>query len=362
MISLFPCVSPAVTQSNPIVITVVSTMASSVSIHSDSTHICEGSPVNFQAVAINGGISPVYEWKINGLAVGTNNPVYLSNVFNNNDQVSCEMTSSFPCAFPAVAASNTISLAVDSLITPVVTIASSPDTSCTGMPISFVPVALNGGSLPIFDWFVNNVPSGTTNGSFVSSVLLPLDQVYCVLHSNDRCLSTPSVNSNTVAVNFFVPVIPVVIESSSILYSSPAVQYQWYFNSSPIPGAESQSYFPVTNGFYQVETTDTNGCVAMSSIQQFIVGTGMIKEEEPDLMLFPNPTNSDASLMISNRLVYAIDILNVDGKSIVNLFKGETLADHWILKIHSIYLSDGIYFIRILESNGVQMIPLLIHK
>jgi hypothetical protein len=46
----------------------------------------------FVANAINAGATPVYQWKLNGSDVGTNNSTYTNTTLNNNDIVSCVLT------------------------------------------------------------------------------------------------------------------------------------------------------------------------------------------------------------------------------------------------------------------------------
>lgn len=88
--------------------------ASTVTISTNSSPICSGSNTIFQAVASNPGTSPVYVWKRNGNVVGTNSTVvsFASGILQTNDVITCEVTSSNPCASPAVATSNTLTLTV----------------------------------------------------------------------------------------------------------------------------------------------------------------------------------------------------------------------------------------------------------
>jgi hypothetical protein len=93
------------TLANPIVVPSVSIGASALS-------VCEGSTVNFTATPVNGGSTPAYQWKRNGVNVGTNSDAYTANDFSNGDVISCIMTSNDPNAVPATATSNSITLTV----------------------------------------------------------------------------------------------------------------------------------------------------------------------------------------------------------------------------------------------------------
>lgn len=88
-------------------------IAPSVTIKSDVDSIrCVGASVQFTAFPINGGPSPVYQWKINGVNTGANeNPITLDNL-SETDIVSCVLTSSASCLDRQSAISNSINLKV----------------------------------------------------------------------------------------------------------------------------------------------------------------------------------------------------------------------------------------------------------
>jgi len=99
----------------------------SIIISASSVNICSGTSVTFTATVDNGGANPIYTWKVNGVAVRSNSNTYSSSALNNNDNITCELTSNAPCATTADVTSNSIQMTVRSL--PAVSI--SGDT-CTG--------------------------------------------------------------------------------------------------------------------------------------------------------------------------------------------------------------------------------------
>ncbi|MDP1548393.1 MAG: T9SS type A sorting domain-containing protein, partial [Anaerolineales bacterium] len=68
----------------------------SISIEPSANPVQSGTEVSFVATPTNGGISPTYQWKVNGIVVGTNSPTY-SYIPLNDDEVTCILTSNEYC-------------------------------------------------------------------------------------------------------------------------------------------------------------------------------------------------------------------------------------------------------------------------
>jgi hypothetical protein len=70
----------------------------SISSNADNNTICAGTSVIFTANPTNGGLSPSYQWRLNGIDVGTNSNTYTNPSLSNGDIVTVEMTSNAtPC-------------------------------------------------------------------------------------------------------------------------------------------------------------------------------------------------------------------------------------------------------------------------
>ena len=76
--------------------------------------ICSGTSVTFTATPTNGGAGPSYQWKKNGVNVGTNSTTYTNAALANSDIISCVMTSNASCVSPTTATSNSITNTVNS--------------------------------------------------------------------------------------------------------------------------------------------------------------------------------------------------------------------------------------------------------
>ncbi len=107
------CASPSTATSNTVTMNIASILNPEISIAADNNPGCTGNTVSFWSSISHGGNMPVYLWKRNGLDVGTNSPVYSDNNFNNNEVVSCILTSNAFCISPSTAQSNEVTLTVN---------------------------------------------------------------------------------------------------------------------------------------------------------------------------------------------------------------------------------------------------------
>ena len=99
--------------SPPFQLIVESVVTASVSISAaPSGSICTGETVNFTAIPVNGGTLPSYQWKKNGINVGTNSSTYSDNGLNSGDLIECAMISNRTCATPKPADSNILGMTV----------------------------------------------------------------------------------------------------------------------------------------------------------------------------------------------------------------------------------------------------------
>lgn len=77
------------------------------------TTINKGSTVKFTAVPTNGGLSPSYQWKVNGSNRGTGLQTYTTSTLHNSDVVTCVVTSSETCTSNNPATSNALTMTVN---------------------------------------------------------------------------------------------------------------------------------------------------------------------------------------------------------------------------------------------------------
>src|ERR1044071_2445322 len=209
------CLTTPTANSNQVVMN-ITTQPASVSITSTSTSICAGGSITFTANPTNGGLTPAYQWFINGTAVpGATGATFTTATLTSNDAVTVQLTSSDACSSPATATSNAIDITT-STVTPTVAIAADQNPVCTGTAVTFTTTATDGGAAPTYQWFINgNAVAGATNSTFTSSTLANNDVVTVVMTSNSNCLTTPTANSNQVVMNITTQPASVSITSTS---------------------------------------------------------------------------------------------------------------------------------------------------
>ncbi|MBK9533536.1 MAG: hypothetical protein IPO42_17460, partial [Chitinophagaceae bacterium] len=105
------CLASTTASSNTINMLVNPILTPTVNITSNPQGaICAGTSVTFTATPTNGGNTPAYQWKVNGINVGTNAATYSSALLLNGDIVNVILTSNANCVSPANATSNSITM------------------------------------------------------------------------------------------------------------------------------------------------------------------------------------------------------------------------------------------------------------
>jgi hypothetical protein len=262
MTSDLTCVTGSPATSNSITMTVNSTVAASVSITSNPTgSICSGTSVSFTASAVNGGTTPVYQWKNNGTNIsGATNSTYTSTTLSNGDVITCALTSTLTCVTGSPATSNSITMAVTSSGAASISITASPSGGvCTGTSVTFTATPTNGGSAPTYQWKNNGLNiSGATTSTYTSSALANGDIITCTMTSNLTCVTGSPATSNSItmsisstqasAVSIAANPGGAICIGTSVTFTATATNggsspsYQWLKNGTNISGATNSTY------------------------------------------------------------------------------------------------------------------------
>ena len=221
--------------------------------------ICAGISVTFTATPTNGGTTPTYQWQVNGTNVGgATSSTFTTTTLANGNVVSVIMTSNAACASPTTATSSGITMVVNPIIVPSVTITSTGSTICAGDPVTFTASPTNGGTTPTYQWQVNGTNvGGATATTFTSSTLVNGDVVTVVMTSNALCASPATVTSNpiTITVSASVPASVSITSTGATICVGDAVTftaaptnggatptYQWQVNGTNVGGATFSTF------------------------------------------------------------------------------------------------------------------------
>ena len=211
-----------------------------VSIEASANSRCNGTVIGYTATPVNAGINPLYQWKVNGNNVGTNNPLYVY-IPIDGDVVNCVLTVVNPeaCFVGGTAISNAIHMTVYPYLEVGVSIASSASQVCAGAPVTFTATPVNGGNSPSYQWMVNGINAGSNNQVF-TFVPANGDQVSCKMTSNEQCVLANPATSNTLTMAV-TPLLPVSV-SISASANPVCTGTQVSFTATPINGGSNPEY------------------------------------------------------------------------------------------------------------------------
>lgn len=161
--------------------------------------LCKGTSVTFAAAPVNGGATPAYQWKKNGVNAGTNTAAWTTTGLNNSDVITCVMTSSIAGALNNPATSNAITANILSAPSVPVVTPAGPTTYCSGKnQCTLSTVAVAGSS---YQWYKGTtVINGATSNTYTPTATS--SNTYKVAITNSvGCSKTSTTTAITVNAN-----------------------------------------------------------------------------------------------------------------------------------------------------------------
>ena len=341
------CASPTTATSNSVSVTVSPMVTSLLTISNNATNntVCQGTPVTFSSVVVNGGTTPAYNWLINGMSQGSSTPQFQPITLSNNDIISCILTSSASCLTSSTSISNTSTITVNP--SPVfVTSSNSP--ICSGTTVNLSSTTLAGSS---YSWSGPNGFSSSSQNPTLASSTLAMSGSYSLMVTTNGCSTT---NSLSVVVNATPPT-PIISSNGMTLTSSSPNGNQWIYNGVNIAGANSTTYVATQNGAYTVIITQ-DGCTATSAVFNEI--SAGIEEENSitnGFVIFPNPSNGLFTLKFNQKEVanYTIEVRSLNGQ-LVDFYELNNVSNEFNYSMDLQSQSKGMYFIHI--NNGTKSV------
>ncbi len=275
--------------------------------------VCLGVLTTFTATNTNGGIAPVYQWKVNGsnVGLGTNTYAYVP---ANGDVVSVSLTSSEACATPATVNAS-VTMTVSSHQMPTVAITANPgETVCAGTNVTFTATPEYGGAAPSYAWKKNGVNVGS--GATYSYVPANNDVISVEMTSNFACrlADVATDNAKMTVETQSTPVVSItanpgtsIAAGQSVTLTATAVgaganaSYRWLVNNIAVQGATNATY--TSNNFENndevtCEVTSHGACPSMMGSKSVVMkvsttGVASVGNNAMDIRLMPNPNKGD---------------------------------------------------------------------
>jgi hypothetical protein len=357
-----------------------------VSFSSGSSPVCAGNTATFVASAVNGGATPFLQWSVNGVLSGTGSTY--TYVPANGDIVAVMLTSSAACATPATAnAMQTMTLATPEL--PTATISVAPGTTiCPGTSVTFTPSNTFGGTSPLYWWLKNSVVVST--GSSYTYTPASGDVVVLMMKSSYSCRSVDTVFSNTELFDVIPTPVPVVSiaanPGTTVAFGQPvtltanvtnagdAPTFQWFRNSSAIPGAVhpsiTSSSFSNGDSISCVVTAMTTCGIETSfnavKINMYTSGVKPVSSGLEGLTVVPNPNKGTfvlkGSLSTSNDAEIEMEMTNMIGQVVYKntaAVRGGKVDEQVQL---GNALANGMYILNVRSENGNAVFHVVIEK
>jgi hypothetical protein len=295
--------------------------------------------VNYSSSITNGGATPGYLWYVNSISTGITTPTF-SYTPANGDVVRCELTSSLPCAIPAIVA-DSVTMTVSPTVTPTVAISPAPnDTVCTGQSATYTTVPFGGGTAPTYQWSLNGIAVAT--GPTYSHTPSNGDVITCQMSSNETCRTATVANSAPMTITVQAPVTNTVLISASsasivagenvtfvaiAANAGPSATYQWFIDGVAVPGATNITFTTnlLTNGqTVHCKVTTTEPCVlphtAMSGGFKMTVTTGVWEVTGSGNAFSLNPNPNKGTFVINGKVhtdeAIQITVTNVLGQTV----------------------------------------------
>ncbi len=193
---------------------------------------------------------------------------------------------------------------------------------------------------------------GVTGSDFDPSVLSGNILLTYTFTDTNNCTNS---DTSSILVNA-APAVPTITQTINTLSSSAATTYQWYLDGVPISGENSSFIDATLDGNYQVEITNGNSCSEISDPFSFFFNAIGEIATSNEWLLYPNPANTEITLIGSHSNPIEIGLYNAEGKLLFN----SSITEKQIIALSD--YPNGIYFIRINEDTEIVTLKFVITR
>jgi hypothetical protein len=308
MLSNYQCAVNNPATSNTVNFTVSSALVPEALIASTATSICPGQSVLFNASHVNGGLTPTYEWFVNGASVATGSSFSHSS-FSNGDSVFVVLTSSLSCASVPTDTSDVVYISVTQTAVASVFLNATATTICTGQSVTFFATAFNTGTAPVYNWHINGVQLQSGQDDFyTTTTLADGDSVSVEMISNDPCVAITTVDADGIvmivgnlgqsSVSITATATTICTGESVTFTATPvnggnAPQYEWFVSGVSMQTGSSNTFTTtsIINGDdVYVEMTSNDPCVTNQTSTSNQIGI-TVAIQQASVGIFANANN-----------------------------------------------------------------------
>jgi len=143
------------------------------------------------------------------------------------------------------------------------------------------------------------------------------------------------------------PLKPQITRSNDTLFTDTGYRYQWFRNGLTLNGADNSYYRFGSNGEYQVEVFNENGCGTVSDSFSVTNVSIRLPEKTTSFKLYPNPSKQGSEIWIKgDEVIQDVKVLDYTGKRIFE--QSNIQKPSYRLKLEQ----RGIYIVIINGSNS----------
>ncbi len=196
-----------------------------------------------------------------------------------------------------------------------------------------------------------------STGDTTQSIVVDTIGTYSVMVTDSATGLTAM--SEPISVNFYTVSNPVINLLVTILVSTPAVSYQWFFNGDTMHGETTIQVIPQLSGNYSVVVVDSNGCVLSSAPFLFLM-PGIEKLEAQTVFVITRVNTELVEVAINTNQSGTLRLIDIRGVLVKEMEVSNVGTSTLTIPVSE--LSTGIYSMVWYSSGTVQVEKLLISK
>lgn len=360
-----------------------------VEIFATATEICAGENVTLTAQPVNGGLTPTYQWQINGNDFGGSIESFSIDALQDGDEITLIFTTSADCVDNPVTESNILIFSVGTSFEASVAVTAETLDICENATATFIANPINEGATPEYVWYVNSIAQGVNAPQFMTNNLNDNDVIQVQMTSSKDCVTTSTVLSETVSVNVVssvavvllidAPVDTAICVGTEITFTATptnggiAPMFEWRRNGLAV-GTDAPTY--ITDDLEDGETVNcrlisSEECAmpnpVMSNDLEIMVDSCDVATYEifPDSewSIAPNPTKGIFEIAVNGDFSdLNLQILNIHGQIIQEEYIKNTQNGVRTKLINIRSTINGTYFIKIQSGNIFAVKKLILVK